>query len=78
MSSLALEVAELSSRIGALVLNLGTLSVAQCEAHMEAGLAAKRGRKPVVFDPVGVGATAFRRRAADGVFPPFVCLLGWC
>ena len=73
MSSLALEVAELSSRIGALVLNLGTLSVPQCEAHMQAGLAARRNGKAVVFDPVGVGATSFRRSTADG--EPF--MLRW-
>ncbi|KAL8283419.1 hypothetical protein RQP46_005829 [Phenoliferia psychrophenolica] len=61
MSGFALEAAEFSTHIAALVINLGTLSIPQCEAHMQAGLAAKRNGKPVIFDPVGVGATSFRR-----------------
>ncbi|KAK4704353.1 thiamine-phosphate diphosphorylase / hydroxyethylthiazole kinase, partial [Phenoliferia sp. Uapishka_3] len=61
MTSLTAEVAELSSRIGALVLNFGTLGVSQVEAQMTAGLAAKKNGKPIVFDPVAVGATEYRK-----------------
>lgn len=66
MSSCAEEMSSLSLFIGSLLLNLGTLSDAQVHAQKLAGKAAKEGGKPVVFDPVGVGATPYRRAAASG------------
>lgn len=47
-----------------LVLNIGTLNVTKVEAMMVAGRKANALGIPVVFDPVGVGATPFRNRIA--------------
>lgn len=68
MSASADEAPSLSLLIGALLLNLGTLSRDQTHAQTVAGVAANQGGKPVVFDPVGVGATSYRREAAEGEF----------
>jgi hydroxyethylthiazole kinase len=54
------EVEEMASVAGALVLNIGTLSRHWIEAMLLAGKAANAAGVPVVLDPVGVGATAFR------------------
>jgi hydroxyethylthiazole kinase len=58
------EVEEMASYAGALVLNIGTLSEQWIEAMLLAGKAANRANVPIVLDPVGVGATAFRTDAA--------------
>ncbi len=58
------EVAEMAGMADALVLNIGTLSSAQVEAMLLAGQAANARGIPVVLDPVGAGATAFRTTAA--------------
>ncbi|EGZ51342.1 hydroxyethylthiazole kinase [Neisseria wadsworthii] len=58
------EAAEMTGLADALVINLGTLNrytIAAMQLSMQA--AADKGI-PVVFDPVGVGATAFRRETA--------------
>jgi thiamine-phosphate diphosphorylase/hydroxyethylthiazole kinase len=34
-----------------------------------AGKAANVNKKPIVFDPVAVGATAFRRQTSKGWYP---------
>ena len=47
-----------------LVLNIGTLNVTKVESMMVAGRKANALGIPVVFDPVGVGATPFRNRMA--------------
>ena len=54
------EVEEMVGFSRALVLNMGTLSAPWVEAMVLAGQAANRLGVPVVFDPVGVGATAYR------------------
>lgn len=59
------EVSEVSSVAGALVLNLGTPTPQKINSMLLAGKAANQAGCPVVFDPVGVGATTFRREAAD-------------
>ncbi|CBQ72987.1 related to thiamine-phosphate diphosphorylase / hydroxyethylthiazole kinase [Sporisorium reilianum SRZ2] len=61
MSHEAAEAADLSLALGALVLNIGTISPAARDGMHAAGTAANRNRKPVVLDPVGGGATQFRR-----------------
>ena len=58
------EVAEMVGLAGALVLNIGTLSEPWIEAMLIAGKAANAGSVPVVLDPVGVGATAYRTETA--------------
>jgi hydroxyethylthiazole kinase len=58
------EVREMVGLAGALVLNIGTLSEEWIEAMIVAGEAANEGGIPVVLDPVGAGATAYRTAAA--------------
>jgi len=59
------EVAEMASLASAVVLNMGTLDE-NWVASLSAALAAAREQgKPVVFDPVGAGATAYRTEAAQ-------------
>ncbi|MBP7410616.1 MAG: hydroxyethylthiazole kinase [Methanoculleus sp.] len=58
------EVAEMVAAAGVLVLNIGTLSAAQVDAMLIAGRRANDLGIPVVLDPVGVGATAFRTATA--------------
>ncbi len=54
------EVREMVSYAGALVLNIGTLDDDWVESMLIAGLEANERGVPVVLDPVGAGATAFR------------------
>jgi hydroxyethylthiazole kinase len=58
------EVEEMASAASALVLNIGTLSDEWVEAMVLAGRAANRAGVPVVLDPVGAGATAYRTKTA--------------
>jgi hydroxyethylthiazole kinase len=58
------EVEEMASAASALVLNIGTLSDEWVEAMVLAGHAANRAGVPVVLDPVGAGATAYRTETA--------------
>jgi hydroxyethylthiazole kinase len=65
------EVEEMAGLASALVLNVGTLSEHWIEAMLLAGRAASARGIPVVLDPVGAGATAYRtdtaRRILDDV-----------
>jgi hydroxyethylthiazole kinase len=54
------EVEEMASAASALVLNIGTLSDDWVAAMLLAGRAANRSGAPIVLDPVGAGATAYR------------------
>lgn len=54
------EVADMAKIASSLVLNIGTLSTTEIEAMIIAGKAANLSGVPVVLDPVGAGATAFR------------------
>ncbi len=54
------EVEEIASASGALVLNLGTPTHERFEAMIRAGRAASAAGIPIIVDPVGVGASAFR------------------
>lgn len=58
------EVAEMAKLAGALVLNIGTLNAEEVEAMLIAGRAANEAGVPVVFDPVGAGATRYRTETA--------------
>ncbi len=58
------EVEEMASVAGALVLNMGTPYPDLEKAMLAAGKAANRAGVPVVFDPVGAGATTYRTRIA--------------
>jgi hydroxyethylthiazole kinase len=58
------EVEEMAAQAGALVINMGTPYPDLETAMLAAGKAANRAGVPVVFDPVGAGATAYRTRIA--------------
>jgi hydroxyethylthiazole kinase len=58
------EVEEMVGLASALVLNIGTLSEHWIEAMLLAGRAASARGIPVVLDPVGAGATAYRTETA--------------
>jgi hydroxyethylthiazole kinase len=58
------EVEEMVQLASALVLNIGTLSEHWIEAMLLAAAAANVRGIPVVLDPVGAGATAYRTRTA--------------
>jgi hypothetical protein len=92
VTHLAEEAADLSPALGALSLNLGTLTDDQVAGMMAAGKArvivffglAHAGRsgrlanlncKPIIFDPVGCGATELRRRVTKGQSKRFCCPL---
>ncbi|MFO7784520.1 MAG: hydroxyethylthiazole kinase [Thermodesulfobacteriota bacterium] len=64
MAHAAEEVAEMVSMAGALVLNIGTLSPSWVEGMFLAGQRANELGVPVILDPVGSGATAFRTGTA--------------
>lgn len=59
------EAADMASIASSVVLNIGTLNVSHVESMMIAGRKANERHIPVIFDPVGVGATPFRKRMAE-------------
>jgi hydroxyethylthiazole kinase len=61
------EVADMAKIAGALVLNIGTLHSKEVEAMLIAGKAANEAGVPVVFDPVGAGATPYRTETARNI-----------
>ncbi len=61
------EVSEMVSIARVLVINIGTLSSSWIEAMLLAGGEARRRSIPVVFDPVGSGATRFRTTTAHRI-----------
>jgi len=58
------EVADMARIAQALALNMGTLTPQIVDAMRIAGQAANAARVPVVFDPVGIGATPYRTAVA--------------
>jgi hydroxyethylthiazole kinase len=58
------EVAEMAAMAGSLVLNIGTLNAQVVESMLIAGKSANKHGVPVILDPVGAGATAFRTETA--------------
>ena len=61
------EVEEMVGFASSLVLNIGTLSKQWVEAMILAGKKAKSRGIPIVFDPVGVGATSYRSDVASEI-----------
>jgi hydroxyethylthiazole kinase len=59
------EVREMVTMAGALVLNIGTLSEKWVTSMLMAGEKASELNIPVILDPVGSGATAFRTASAQ-------------
>ncbi|MDZ5473904.1 hydroxyethylthiazole kinase [Bacillus sp. 31A1R] len=64
MAYAAEEVADMAKIAGALVLNMGTLHSQVVESMMIAGKSANQSGVPVIFDPVGTGATPYRTETA--------------
>lgn len=63
--------AEITARSAATVLNTGTPSAEKFSACMICGVESQRLGKPVVLDPVGIGASAWRLRWADELLAAF-------
>lgn len=61
------EVREMVAHAGALVLNIGTLEESWIEAMLAAGEEANARGIPVVFDPVGAGATKLRTTTTERI-----------
>ncbi|MGY4686193.1 hydroxyethylthiazole kinase [Petrotoga halophila] len=61
------EVEEMVSNSQALVLNIGTLTLEQVKAMIKAGKKANSLNIPVIFDPVGAGATKIRTDASKKI-----------
>jgi hydroxyethylthiazole kinase len=61
------EVAEMARIAGALVLNIGTLNETEVEAMILAGRSANEHGIPVIFDPVGAGASSYRTETAQKI-----------
>ncbi len=59
------EVAEMVGAAGALVLNPGTLTHEWIDAMLIAGKRANELGVPIVYDPVGVGATSLRNQSGE-------------
>ncbi len=59
------EVEEVVTLADAVVLNLGTPTLQRIDSLLAAGKKANDLNVPVIFDPVGVGATHFRQTAAQ-------------
>ena len=64
MSAAPEETADLAALSGALVVNIGTLTRDWVEGAHAAIAGARGAARPWILDPVGVGATAFRRETA--------------
>lgn len=65
------EVAQMTSISSALVINIGTLSSQWVDAMIIAGKTANEKGVPVVFDPVGVGATDYRKQTCKKLLSEF-------
>ncbi len=59
------EVSEMASIASGLCLNIGTLNYRTVSSMKKAGKCAARLQKPIVFDPVGAGATVLRTKTAE-------------
>ncbi len=61
------EVCDMVDIANSLVINMGTLSDHWVTAMLQAGVRAKSKQVPIVFDPVGVGATIYRTHSAKQI-----------
>ncbi|CAH0345795.1 hydroxyethylthiazole kinase [Bacillus sp. CECT 9360] len=65
MASSPEEAEDMVRLANALVINFGTIDNETFEAMLLAGKAANKNKTPVIFDPVGVGATQYRTKLAN-------------
>ncbi|GHH96878.1 hydroxyethylthiazole kinase [Neobacillus kokaensis] len=61
------EAADMAKIASSLVLNIGTLNGQTVESMILAGMSANELDVPVIFDPVGAGATRFRTESAQTI-----------
>lgn len=61
------EVAEMASIASALVINIGTLNAEWVESMIIAGKTALEKGIPLIFDPVGAGATSYRSKVCKQI-----------
>lgn len=61
------EAADIASISNALVINIGTLNQRTVESMLAAGIKANEMGIPVIFDPVGAGASAFRNETVKRI-----------
>ncbi|MGG1677059.1 hydroxyethylthiazole kinase [Neobacillus sp. NRS-1170] len=61
------EVADMAKIASALVLNIGTLNSQNVNSMILAGKSANQHNVPVIFDPVGAGATSYRTDTAQKI-----------
>lgn len=64
MSEGDIEAEDLAKITDAVILNIGTLHPRQIDYFLKAGEYANKFNKPVILDPVGVGATRYRNETA--------------
>lgn len=69
------EVADMLKAASGCYINMGTVDKVSEERMVTAGRAANRQDIPIVFDPVGVGATPTRDRVADRVTDELDCAI---
>ncbi|KAK7045553.1 thiamine biosynthetic bifunctional enzyme [Paramarasmius palmivorus] len=67
MATTAQEMHDLAKICDALLVNIGTLTHGPYEGMLKAGSCMNSHQKPIVFDPVGVGATAFRKESVNEI-----------
>lgn len=65
------EAADMTALASSLVINIGTLNDQTIAAMKAAGESANKHHVPVIFDPVGVGATPYRKKTADDLLRAF-------
>ncbi|TIC43953.1 TMP-TENI-domain-containing protein [Wallemia mellicola] len=56
---------DLNPHIGALLINMGTVSEEQKQAMLVGGRYSNLNKKPLIFDPVALGATSFRKQTGQ-------------
>ena len=61
------EVEDIISISSSLVINMGTLSELWVDSMIKAGKKANELKKPIVFDPVGIGASSYRTEIAKEI-----------
>ncbi|KAG6865202.1 hypothetical protein C0991_004511 [Blastosporella zonata] len=71
MASEPQEMEDLSRISSALLINIGTMRSDGKESMSKAGYFANKYRKPIIFDPVGVGASAFRKGVVKDLLNTF-------
>ena len=65
MAHSILETADMAALAQAVLLNIGTPDADSAETMLKAGQVANRNKTPVILDPVGAGATPFRKELCE-------------